>query len=252
MLKTATEIIKESWELCSKNWRKFVPILAILLLPSVVLSALGTMSLYLEVYLPKSWLISSLVLLAVLAASLLLTFWGSIALLRALAMANSNQAFDWKSLFSTSSNLLWPVFWTSFLASLIVLGGSLLLVVPGIIFAIWYNFAIYTVVFENARGLAALRASKDLVVGRWGAIFWRWLALGIVFIILNSVVSYVIASLIKILPLPMFIESSLFRIGSSFISVVFAPLVAGAALILYQSAKQNPVTQQPAPTSPTK
>lgn len=251
MLKTSTEIIKGSWDLYAKNWRKFLPILALLLLPSVVLSALGAMSLYLEIYLPKSSLISNVIILAVFAASMLLALWGSIALIRALALANSNQLFDWKNIFSTSSNLIWPVLWTSLLVSLIVLGGSLLLIVPGIIFAIWYNFSLYAVVFENAKGLGALRASKALVTGRWWAIFWRWVAPGIVFTVFNMAVSYILVFLINRLPLPMFIQSSLLRISSSVVSVALAPLVAGAGLILYQSAKQNLIMQSE-PSVPTK
>src|SRR3989339_308243 len=91
MLKTPSEIIKDSWELYAKNWRKFLPFLILLLLPSLILSALGAISLYLEVYIPKSSAISNIIILAVFAASMLFAFWASIALTRAMANANAGQ-----------------------------------------------------------------------------------------------------------------------------------------------------------------
>lgn len=250
MLKTPSEIIKGSWELYAKNWRKFVPFLILLLLPSLILSALGAISLYLEVYIPKSSAISNIIILAVFAASMLFAFWASISLTRAMADANANQSFDWKNIFSTSSGLIWPVLIASFLVGLIVLGGSLLLVIPGLIFAIWYNFTFYTVIFENTRGLNALRASKSLVTGRWWAIFWRWLAPGIVFSALSFVIFYILSFLLKLIPMPMFLQSSVVSLASSLVNIAVSPLLAGAALILYQSAKQNPVGQQ-VPTPPS-
>ena len=243
MLKTPSEIIKDSWELYAKNWRKFLPFLILLLLPSLILSALGAISLYLEVYIPKSSVISNIIILAVFAASMLFVFWTSIALTRAMANANAGQPFDWKNVFSTSSSLIWPVLVASLLVGLIVLGGSLLLVIPGIIFAIWYNFTFYTVIFENAKGLGALRASKALVSGRWLAIFWRWLAPGIIFSALSFVIFYVLSFLIKLIPLPMFMQSAVVSAASSLVNIAVSPLLAGAALILYQSAKQNPAGQ---------
>ena len=251
MLKSAQEIIKGGWELYAKNWRKFVPFLILLILPTLILSALGVISLYLDVYLPESSFISNIIILAIFVASLLFTFWISIALLRALAMAANNQPFDWKNLFSTSSSLIWPILWTSFLVSMIVLAGGLLLIVPGIIFAIWYNFTIYTVVFENTRGLNAMRASKALVVGRWWDLFWRWTAQGLVFIFLNFALSYAVTFLIRLIPMPLILEATLLRVSSVTVSAILTPLMAGTAYVLYQSAKQNPVTLPASTTPPT-
>lgn len=250
MLKSPGEIIKDSWALYAKNWRKFVPLLLVMLLPSAVLSILGASSLYLQVYVPKSSVLSNLLLLAVFVASLVLALWGSIALIRAIAAANDNQPFGWKTIFSTSGVLIWPVLWTSFLVSIIVLGGTLLLIVPGIIFAIWYNFSLYAIIFENARGLNALRASKALVAGRWWAIFWRWVAQGLVFTFVNLVLTYLLTAVVLVLPLPLVLETTLIRIMSSLAGLIVSPLVVGAALILYQSAKQNPVAQ-PASSVPS-
>ncbi|TSC84320.1 MAG: membrane protein [Parcubacteria group bacterium Gr01-1014_13] len=247
MLKTATELVVDSWDLYVKNWRKFLPFIIMLFLPTLILSALGTISLYLSVYLPSSSLASNIIILIVFAASIVFAIWVTIALARAISDSLLAKPTNWKETFLTSSTLIWPVVFTSFLVSLSVIGGTLLFILPGIIFAVWYSFASYAVIFEGAKGLSAMRASKALVVGRWWPIAWRLAIAALIFGLLNYMVSFALTYLIELLPLPMFIESASVSVLSSLSSSVIAPLSAAATLILYLSAKQNPVTQPALP-----
>lgn len=249
MLKTATELIVESWELYAKNWRKFLPFIVMLFLPTFILSALGAITLYLSVYLPSSSLASNIIILVVFAASLVFAVWVTVALAKTMLSCLLAKPTEWRETFSSSSNLIWPVILASFFVTLIVLGGTLLLIIPGIIFAVWYSFTSYVVIFEGVHGLDALRASKSLVVGRWWSIVWRLAITTLVFGFLSSMLSYVLAYLIRLLPLPMFIQSASASAFSSLASAIIAPLSAGAVLILYQSAKQNPVAQPTLPLS---
>ena len=249
MLKTATELVVDSWSLYTKNWRKFLPFMVLLFLPTLILSALGTITLYLSAYLPSSSLASNIVILIVFAASLVFAIWVTIALTRTIYACLLAKPTEWRETFSSSNSFIWPMIFTTFLVGLIVLGGTLLFIIPGIIFAVWYSFTSYTVIFEGAKGLSALRASKSLVVGRWWPIAWRILLAAVVFGFLNSVLSNMLAFLIKLLPLPMFIQSASASVFASLVGALIAPLSAGATLILYQSAKQNPVTQPTLPPS---
>ncbi len=247
MLKTATELIVDSWNLYTKNWRKFLPFMVMSFLPTLILSALGTLSLYLSVYLPSSSLASNILILVVFAASLVFAIWVTIALSKTIFDCLLAKPTEWRETFSASSSLIWPVALTSFLVALSVLGGTLLLIIPGIIFAVWYSFASYAVIFDGATGLNAMRASKSLVVGRWWGIAWRVLGAAVVFGFLNSALASLLTFLTKFLPLPMFIQSAAPNVFNSLTSAILAPLATAAILILYQSAKQNPVTQ---PTLP--
>ncbi len=249
MLKTGTELIVDSWNLYAKNWRKLLPYIIMFFLPTLILSALGTLSLYLEAYIPSSSLASNIIILIIFAASMVFAVWVTVALTRALADCLLAKPDEWKETFSASSDLIWPVILTSFLVTLIVLGGTLLLIIPGIIFAVWYGFTSYVVIFESNRGLSALRASKSLVVGRWWPIAWRILITAVVFGVINSALSYALAFLIRLLPLPVFIQSASASALTSLAGAVIAPLSTGAMLILYQSAKQNQVTQPTLPPS---
>ncbi len=247
MLKTASELIVDSWDLYTKNWRKFLPFMVMLFLPTLILSALGTISLYLEMYLPSSSLASNIVILLVFAASLVFAIWVTVALAKTMFDCLLAKPTQWKEAFSASSNLIWPIILTSFLVTLCVLGGTLLFIIPGLIFAVWYNFTSYVVILEGVQGLDAMRASKALVVGRWWPIAWRLVVAAVVFGVISSALSNILTFLIKFLPLPLFIQSASTNIFSALAGAIIAPLSAGATLILYQSAKENPVTQ---PTLP--
>ncbi len=247
MLKTATEIVVDSWDLYAKNWRKFLPFIIMIFLPTLILSALGTITLYLSVYLPSSSLASNIIILVVFAASIVFAIWVTIALARTIFDCLLAKPTQWKETFLTSSNLIWPVIIVSFLVTLSVIGGTILFIIPGIIFAVWYSFASYAVIFEGAQGLAAMRASKALVVGRWWPIVWRLAIAATIFGILNYIISFTLTFLIRLLPLPMFIQSASASVFTTLTSAIVAPLSASAILILYQSAKQNPLTQQALP-----
>ena len=69
---------------------------------------------------------------------------------------------------------------TSLLALLIILGYTLLLIVPGVIWGVYYAFVVYVVILRNKTGKAALAYSKSLVAGRWGTLFVIYLGLSIV------------------------------------------------------------------------
>jgi len=250
MLISAGDIIKSSWELFAKNWRKLFVYMALLLLPSVVLSILGVVSLYMSAYVPSSTISTSIIIALVGAASVVFTLWTAIAFAKVLYNCLKNQAVgEWKSVYSSSSGLIWPIIYTSFLVSLIVMGGTLLFIIPGIIFMIWYSFSFYTVVFEGKTWMQALTASKSLVAGRWWSILWRLFLPGFVFGLLAGVAATLCSYLIELIPLSAITNAVVERVVSSVINIIITPVTAAASLILYVSAKENPISM-PAPQTP--
>ena len=69
-----------------------------------------------------------------------------------------------------------PLLWTGFLAGIILLAFTLLLVIPGLIWGVYYTFFVPVVAF-GLSGTAALAESKRLVKGNW------WRTLGCLFVI---------------------------------------------------------------------
>ncbi len=72
------------------------------------------------------------------------------------------------------------VFFGSILYGLIVLGGLILLIVPGIYWAIKYYFFIYCIVDRDMGITEALRASGELTQGHKWSLFFLWIVLGLI------------------------------------------------------------------------
>jgi hypothetical protein len=77
-----------------------------------------------------------------------------------------------KALKKAWANIL-GYWWMMILMWLIVMGGTVLLFVPGIIFAVWFMMAQYVFILEKQRGLNALLRSKEYTEGHGWKIFWK-------------------------------------------------------------------------------
>jgi len=68
---------------------------------------------------------------------------------------------------SLSAKKLGKVITTSIIASAIVYAWTLLLIIPGIIFAGYYSMVYYIALLEDKSEFAALKYSKEIVKGNW-------------------------------------------------------------------------------------
>lgn len=80
--------------------------------------------------------------------------------------------------------------WVYFLVFIIIAGGFLLLIIPGILFSIWLSLTIFVLIFEEKRGMGALKRSKELVAGRWWGVFWRFLIFILILIVIGILISF--------------------------------------------------------------
>lgn len=79
-------------------------------------------------------------------------------------------------------------------AAIRVLGGLILLIVPGIVLAVRYSMAFPAAVLDGARGKDALDRSKELVQGRGWAVFWRLIVVTVVLGIIGSLLGRIFGS----------------------------------------------------------
>jgi hypothetical protein len=242
MLIKAGDIISKSWQVYAENFKKLLPYMAFLFVPNFILGLVGYTSLYLDRYASSGMFVlaNNIIMLAVFVASLIFTLWAAMALAKNLGAIIAKQPLlAYKESFSITSHLLWPIIYTTLLVGLIVAGGTVLFIIPGIIFAVWYCFTYYNVLFEEKRGIAALVASKSMVAGRWWQILWRLVApavfYGLILLILSSALTYIAGILFND-----FTYIAVNGLANSLISVVISPLTALTTLILYFSAKENP------------
>jgi uncharacterized membrane protein len=89
---------------------------------------------------------------------------------------------------------------TAILYTVIVAGGTLLLIIPGIIWAIKYGFADLIVVDSNHRALEALKASDKLTYGyKWNLLFFAFIAIMIACASVITIIGPIILSYVMFL-----------------------------------------------------
>ncbi len=66
---------------------------------------------------------------------------------------------------------LLPLFWTTILMVLAIMGGFMLLIIPGFLCMFWFSLSTHVVVLEGISGGAALGRSKKLMSGNINTVF---------------------------------------------------------------------------------
>lgn len=89
------------------------------------------------------------------------------------SVKNREKKIDFKEALKSGTKWILPLFWLSILSSIVVLGGTMLLIIPGIILSVWFCLASYVLIYEDKRGMEALLKSKDIISGNWWSVFWR-------------------------------------------------------------------------------
>jgi hypothetical protein len=256
MLITSIEIIKNSWKIYQKNFRALVPYMLILIIPNFVLGATGIMSLFLDQFTKAGiWImLNNLTVVAIVIASALFSLWANIALVKTIKeIILGKEVIKLKQGLNISSHLIWPAIVTSLLVILIILGGTILLIIPGIIFSLWYTFAYYVIILEEKTGMNALRESKKMVYGRWWEIFFRLFLPGIFFGLILMIINSIATNLTQYIfhgTYSALISKGLLLAAINSIAI---PLSALTTILLYLSARENPVMIIPKPsTTPDK
>ncbi len=84
------------------------------------------------------------------------------------------------SSYSHAMKIIFPLLGTWFLQMLAIMGGLILLIIPGIIFAFWFSLSSHAVVIGGESGRAALSRSKKLMKGNIGTVFALGMVLGVI------------------------------------------------------------------------
>ena len=239
MLSSPLELLTHAGRMYREHLWLFLGYAAWLLLPFAAFVVLT--------FAPSHWFIVVAAIVAA-AAELFLSIWVSIVLMRLCASIHAGKPLDIKQLHVNSLQRVPAIVGVIFLQIIIFLGGLLLLIAPGILFAIWYSFAQPITAIEDKRGMQALADSKELVHGRFFPVLWR-LFLGP--FVIGLVFSIVVGALISVIafangldpivildqsPSPVWVDI-IEMIGE----VLILPLVVIYITLLYLELKKNPV-----------
>lgn len=251
MLISTTDTIRESFNLCKKNWRILAPYVGFLLLPWFIKFLVGYVGVKIDVWANSQLPLVDLINWVVFVAGSLFSLLSAIVLNRVLKALLKNEPLpDKKTLFITSLKFFWPIIYTGMIVSLAIFVGTLLFVVPGVIFFIWFVFTSLVIIFENKKGLGAMLVSKQLVVGRWWSVFVRLITGMLCFIIIAAIIQSIIMFVIKFLPVSLLTVNILDTALADIFSILTTPLLLSVLTIVYYSLKENPNSPPPSSAPP--
>ena len=165
-----------------------------------------------------NWSLAFLVVLIVLLIYALIYSWLQVSLLYAIKGRKQKLGIG-KALRKGWSRWL-SYLWISFLVGLCIVGGTILLIIPGIIFFVWFAFAQYLLVDKDVKGIKALSQSRELVKGYWWPVFGRVLLITLIIIGVDMVLG--------LIPF----------IGNLVIQLLVYPFMFVFYFILYEDLKQ--------------
>lgn len=186
--------------------------------------------------------------------SLVLAIWVvSIAIVSIRAILEGEQKLNLDQVRSHVRPLLLPFILTAILKFLVTFGGYLLLIVPGIIFSIWYAFVNFAVLLDRKRVLEAFTFSRNLVRGRFWSVFARLVGWIIVVSIIYSIPMSLLTlgwSFLTDTPLPLS-SNTLFEnqpwIWIGVIDSILQTLVIFPILLIYGTALYLELKKSPRP-----
>lgn len=135
---------------------------------------------------------------------------------------------------------IWPLLVTSLLAALGIVGGLLLLIVPGVILAVRWSLVAQIVVLEHQGGVAALKRSNALVRGSTGPL----LLLVVIVTFVGAVAGLLLQGAFT--AFPTFVQIAA---GQTLASAVVQPFSAVALTLVYLRfvRLREPAASTPAP-----
>lgn len=178
-----SEILSISWNIFTKNYTHFFTIIFILFFPTYIL---------IEYLLPYTDIIDfgTAPTQNMLYALLLESFAGmmaSIAITFSVFDAYLGNPLDAKSSFDRMFKRIIFVLLTMIMAALLIFAGAVLLIIPGIMAAVFLTFALQAATLKNVWSADALKYSYYLIKPRFGKIFGYVLLFGLMNLIATSI-----------------------------------------------------------------
>lgn len=176
------DVLTKAWLVYCKQFKALATMMLIVSLPSIIINYCMIKYVAKLNHLTGSVTVVLAIVIVMIVAALInfVGVLGSILIVEDTVKDDSNE-INWKTIFSTAFSKLPSYIGTNLLAAFILFGLSLLLVVPGIIWSLYYVFFTQVVFLRGIGGKDALDYSKSLVKGRWWKVFWILFVIGLIY-----------------------------------------------------------------------
>ena len=182
-LRTPTTLFKDSLTMYKAHFWFMLGITVfpiVIIMPYLILSGiLGAITQWMP-------LMALLILVGVIGGVTLLLA-AKVSLLKYVASPESYNSIT--DLYISTKPLLLPYLFVGIITGIGFVIGLILLIIPGIIFLLWYGFSSYTCIYDNKRGLDALKESKRLVEGNMIAVLVRSVVFMVGYILIFIIIS---------------------------------------------------------------
>jgi hypothetical protein len=227
-LPPASQIFKQAWDIYKNRFKTLVTITLIPAIATIVLVALGLggflASTALSVNRSSLGIVAVLIVLIAIIFLVYVSVWSTIA---TIYVVKDPQNLGFKQAYKISRPKINPFFSTGLLSFLAVVGGSILVIIPGIIFALWFSQSGFVVIDEDLANTAALKRSKYYVKGRLGQVFGKSFYIGIISLGIYIIVAIVISGL-------NYLVGSYFSWLQNLFSIIWAPLATAYGYLVYK------------------
>ncbi|MRR53394.1 MAG: hypothetical protein EG822_02640 [Deltaproteobacteria bacterium] len=155
------------------------------------------------------------IFVSLIALGVLVGFLCGIWCLGGLLCAVVDDGLNLKGALQKGKGIILSLTWISILSAFIICGGYLLLIIPGIIFSVWFVFGQFLLVEDEARGMGALLKSREYVRGQWFNVAIRLLLI------------WAVSGIISAIPL-----------AGPFLSLAFFPYVMIFQYLIFRNLRQ--------------
>ena len=129
-------------------------------------------------------------------------------------------ALGWQSALKKALSLWGQAIGTTIIAAILLSLLTLLFVVPGVIYGIYWFFWVYAVALRNRTAKAALDYSKSVVKGQWWDIFWSLFAFGLLAGIVGLILAW-LPGMISTAEPAGFIGASIADVAGAYFTIVY-------------------------------
>jgi hypothetical protein len=218
------EIFRRAWKAFTDSFSDMAIVAIVILLPinllltQLVASAYNWIDrdhLQIELSNRNVWLFIGVAICLVVVEAVVYSI-GSLALVLIIDGKNRGESITIQEALMRTVRRLGAIFWTGLLTMVLILGLCLLLIIPGIVYGVYWQFAAYAVLLEQVSGKQALDMSKKIVTGRWLRVF----IYGIGFSIVQSIIQRIGDSVWPVSDLTT-VTGAVRNVAMSFINIFF-------------------------------
>ncbi len=184
-------LFQDSVNVWWKNLKKFVQIylwglfyslipMAVIFLGVLAISFMGA---------SLSLALKTVILILVIAGIFITIYFYIQSYIGMFLLVKKNYEGEAKQIFKEAKASILPYITLTLLTGILLLLWTLLLIIPGIIFSVFYSFAVYVFFFEGKTGMSAIKRSKELVKGYWLVVAGRFGFLALVVWLFSVIIS---------------------------------------------------------------